>query len=184
MANPWPRDEPGAPPLRVPSLCRPRDGTDELLDLDPATNFFSREDLLFIDNVLSDTHLQREQAPVNCTSGDSGEMSYQNLEDKAMRRKIQNRLSSARFRAKQKAREKEVGLLRDQVTDLEREVKRLESLVFTLESQLLVTEEAAQQTTIEWVLSKFRLRRKVKFLTYSKTFKVWLDLWDSVKSKQ
>lgn len=183
MANPWNGEGPSAPPLRVPSLCRPRGGADELLDLDPATNFFSREDLLFIDNVLSETHVHGEPAALNSTSVDSGDISHLDVEDKAMRRKIQNRLSSARFRAKQKAREKEVGLLRDQVAELEQEVKRLESLVFTLESQLLVTEEAAQQTTIEWVLSKFRLRRKVKFITYSRTVKAWIDLWESVKSR-
>lgn len=177
-------EEEGLPPLRVFSTTGRGCVAEGLPDLEPVSNIFSTEDMLFIDNVLLNTHLQKEESPRVCTSGDSVEMSLQDVEDKALRRKMQNRLSSARFRAKQKAREKEVELLREQVAELERENHRLESIVFALESQILVAEEAAQQTTIEWVLSKFRLKRKVSFFTYGKSVQMWLDLWESTKKKR
>jgi hypothetical protein len=85
--------------------------------------------------------------------------------DPKYKRRIQNRLASARFRAKAKERQTELDRLKHQVTQLRREKFDLESQCARMNIAIQREGERQRTSTMAWIVDHFWLRRKVHFKT-------------------
>jgi hypothetical protein len=81
------------------------------------------------------------------------------------KRRIQNRLASARFRAKAKDRQGELDKLKHQVTQLRREKRDLEEKCVSIKANSLAEAERQRASTMAWIVDHFWLRRKLHFKT-------------------
>ena len=93
--------------------------------------------------------------------------------DPKYKRRIQNRMASARFRAKAKERTHELDKLKSQVAQLRREKRDLEA---SMRAQRLAAEDAMERhrtSTMAWVVDHFWLRRKVHFKTLANSVR-WM----------
>lgn len=89
------------------------------------------------------------------------------------KRRIQNRLASARFRAKAKERQNELDKLKSQVALLRREKKDLEDMCVKIKEQSRAEADAQRASTMAWIVDHFWLRRKVHFKTLANSVR-WM----------
>ena len=93
--------------------------------------------------------------------------------DPKYRRRIQNRMASARFRAKAKERQQELDRLKSQVTQLRREKGDLEAQCRNLNVLIATAAEQHRTSTMAWIVDHFWLRRKVHFKTLANSVR-WM----------
>ena len=93
--------------------------------------------------------------------------------DPKYKRRIQNRLASARFRAKAKERQTELDRLKHQVTQLRREKFDLESQCARMNIAIQREGERQRTSTMAWIVDHFWLRRKVHFKTLANSVR-WM----------
>ena len=86
--------------------------------------------------------------------------------DPKYRRRIQNRMASARFRAKAKERQQELDRLKSQVTQLRREKGDLEAQCRNLNVLIATAAEQHRTSTMAWIVDHFWLRRKVSLFLF------------------
>ena len=129
-----------------------------------------------------------EGSPSHCGGGSSGghggghgggSEDYGDLahgldpKDPKYKRRIQNRLASARFRAKAKERQTELDRLKHQVTQLRREKFDLESQCARMNIAIQREGERQRTSTMAWIVDHFWLRRKVHFKTLANSVR-WM----------
>ena len=93
--------------------------------------------------------------------------------DPKYKRRIQNRMASARFRAKAKERQQELDRLKHQVAQLRREKADLEAECRAARENLEAEAERQRTSTMAWVVDHFWLRRKVHFKTLANSVR-WM----------
>lgn len=93
--------------------------------------------------------------------------------DPKYKRRIQNRMASARFRAKAKERQLELDRLKHQVAQLRREKADLEAECRATRENLEREAERQRASTMAWIMDHFWLRRKVHFKTLANSVR-WM----------
>lgn len=93
--------------------------------------------------------------------------------DPKHKRRIQNRMASARFRAKAKERQNELDKLKAQVAQLRREKRDLEALNAKTREDAAAEAERQRASTMAWIVDHFWLRRKVHFKTLANSVR-WM----------
>ena len=93
--------------------------------------------------------------------------------DSKYKRRIQNRLASARFRAKAKERQNDLDKLKSQVMQLRREKRELEEKCSQIKESAAVEAERQRASTVAWIADHFWLRRKVHFKTLANSVR-WM----------
>ena len=93
--------------------------------------------------------------------------------DPKHKRRIQNRMASARFRAKAKERQNELDKLKAQVAQLRREKRDLEALNAKTREDAAAEAERQRVSTMAWIVDHFWLRRKVHFKTLANSVR-WM----------
>lgn len=93
--------------------------------------------------------------------------------DPKYKRRIQNRMASARFRAKAKERQMELDRLKTQVLQLRREKAALEDQCRRLNIAIETEGEKQRKSTLAWVIDHFWLRRKVHLKTLANSVR-WM----------
>ena len=104
-----------------------------------------------------------ESFEIGSGSLDQVDVSDLDPKDPKYRRRIQNRMASARFRAKAKERQQELDRLKSQVTQLRREKADLEAQCRNLNVMIESAAEQHRTSTMAWIVDHFWLRRKVHF---------------------
>ena len=114
-----------------------------------------------------------ESFEIGSGSLDQVDVSDLDPKDPKYRRRIQNRMASARFRAKAKERQQELDRLKSQVTQLRREKADLESQCRNLNVMIESAAEQHRTSTMAWIVDHFWLRRKVHFKTLANSVR-WM----------
>mmetsp|Transcript_12275 Transcript_12275/g.14671 ORF Transcript_12275/g.14671 Transcript_12275/m.14671 type:complete len:259 (-) Transcript_12275:257-1033(-) len=112
-------------------------------------------------------YTQEELNAAQAKAEAEGDHEFRNVQDPVLRRRLQNRAASARFRARGRQRTREVEILRKQVAELSAHNKALETELATVKSEREEDQIKTQETTLNWVLAKFRLRRRISWQTIS-----------------
>ena len=107
------------------------------------------------------------------SGADQVDVSDLDPKDPKYRRRIQNRMASARFRAKAKERQQELDRLKSQVTQLRREKADLEAQCRNLNVMIESAAEQHRTSTMAWIVDHFWLRRKVHFKTLANSVR-WM----------
>ena len=108
-------------------------------------------------------------------SSDDPSLTFDDLDpsDPKHKRRIQNRMASARFRAKAKERQNELDKLKAQVAQLRREKRDLEELNVKVREDAAAEAERQRASTMAWIVDHFWLRRKVHFKTLANSVR-WM----------
>ncbi len=108
-------------------------------------------------------------------SSDDPSFTFDDLDpsDPKHKRRIQNRMASARFRAKAKERQNELDKLKAQVAQLRREKRDLEMLNVKVREDAAAEAERQRASTMAWIVDHFWLRRKVHFKTLANSVR-WM----------
>ena len=114
-----------------------------------------------------------ESFEIGSSGLDQVDVSDLDPKDPKYRRRIQNRMASARFRAKAKERQQELDRLKSQVTQLRREKADLEAQCRNLNVMIESAAEQHRTSTMAWIVDHFWLRRKVHFKTLANSVR-WM----------
>ena len=85
------------------------------------------------------------------------------------RRKLQNRAASTRFRQRAKKRETDLKSLQQKVAEQDEEIERLRQKLADAQQRTEEVVRETQESTLQWILSNFWLRRKIHLSTVART---------------
>jgi len=109
---------------------------------------------------------------------------FSEISDPVLRRRLQNREASARFRARGKQRDQQLNKLRAQVESLTQRNTELQKELVALKENRASEVLRIQESTMMWIMSKFRLKRKISFRSVVQTVTRTMALHRAVSGQQ